>query len=80
MLDPREARTVIQLSPPGVCEARTLAPERVRHQHIGGGMDGLHRSNNIQRTEPSRIVRMDHLHMLNPMTKRGQMVFLLIIP
>ncbi len=68
---------MVQLGPQRICQARTLAPERVCHQHIGRGMDGLHRGDDIHLAEAIRIVRMDHLHMFNAMPEGGTVTFVL---
>ena len=59
---------MLQLRPPGVGEGLPLTQKPVRHEHIRGNMDRLHRSNQLQLAQPPGILRMDGLDVLDAVT------------
>jgi hypothetical protein len=61
-------RAKIQLSLHCIGQAGALTPEPVCHQHIRGGVDGLHGCDHIQLRQAGGVIGVNNLYMLDTMT------------
>ena len=65
-------RARIHLEPPVVRIVGAAAPVGIRHQHVAGGMVGLHRGDHAQLAQPPGIFRGDDLDVLNAVAHLGR--------
>ena len=64
-------RAGVELRAPRIGAAASRAPIFVRNEHVAGGVNGLHRSDDVQLCQSTEVVGVQQLHMLDAMAQAG---------